>query len=139
MSADMTPEKAVEAIRNMGTEDTLAELDKEIDSAVENCKQQLTAIQGRIHGLQTAKRMISAVTRMRNGTPTQEPMAPTPPTPSDNKLDKERIARLTAGKCTFKPRRGKWCARNLRTKAEKKCGYCKTHMAELGITSKKGD
>lgn len=146
-----TPEEAQKILSQLRGPDGIPAFRAAVAEELEKRKTIIVAVQGEIKAYTTVLRLIDTLAGLANGQPQGDPTV----YPRDASQDPvlygavpdeadahvvEREERVKDGRCLYKApstEGGKWCARKLRTKAEKEIGYCKTHAEHLGIELKK--
>jgi hypothetical protein len=143
---DMTPDRAMEIVKRIQGPAGIEAARKEMDKQIENRKTMIVKLTAQIESYQAFSRTLAALENVWGLTTPNGKMMPDitagaePEAVAGEDITKqikdEQAKRLTEGKCAFKSpstEGGKWCERMLKSKDEKKLGYCSihAHMLEL--------
>ena len=143
---DMTPDRALEIVNRIQGPQGIAAAKKEIEAQIENRKTMMVKLQAQIEAFQAFSRTLGALEKVWGLT-----TAPNKPlTELAEGVDKVQASnedavkqyedeikkRTVEGKCAYKApsiEGGEWCDRMLKTRDEKKLGYCMIHAHKLGL------
>jgi hypothetical protein len=135
---EFTPEEAVEIVSKLQGPEGLGALGDELQNLISQRHRQIDALHAEIKAFTVVQRTIKVMKKrwgLEPGGATTEAEEIAGAEPQADTVDPETMQRIEDGLCIFKSRETKkWCQRKLLTKKEKECGYCKTHMAELGLS-----
>jgi len=144
----MTSERAMEIVEKIQGPEGYVALVDEINTAIQQRTTQIAGLTGEINALKMVRRLIGAMNRrigLEGDIATEAPDTRRAEGAAEGIVSQQAVEaaqrsqaeikeRIAAKKCTFKAQKTKkWCARTLRSKAEQECGYCRTHMSEVGL------